>query len=593
MTARRLLWSLSLLAGVSLLSWSMWPRWTLLVNATFLTMNRGQPSVEAVLLRGGRIASVGTRAELESLSPAFTRVLDLQGRHVLPGFIDAHSHFPSSGLSRAFLDLSPPPVGAVDSLQYLLSQIAHAASKRSAGEWVLGFNYDDSALDIRRHPTRIELDRVAPDHPVYLWHRSGHMGVANSRALAELGYRDRQPGDPVQGGSRGQPGRDLQGRLSGLLQEQAAPALSKLLARQPLSSLLESLFLARDEYLASGVTTVQNGFADMPSLHLLRWAQRLGLVPQRVIAWPAFGKVSDRLQVTEVMAESIDPASALQQSLNWQVNSDRFTLSALKLVLDGSPQGRTAWLTEPYLPGDGHLPGYRGYPLLPQARFMAQVLEFHRAGIQLAMHGNGDAAIDLILESLQAAQLHYPRDDIRHIVVHAQIVREDQLAELARLGATVTFFPSHTYYWGDWYRKYLLGEQRARHISPLALADSRHVPYSLHSDAPVTPISPLQILWSATRRETLEGIVLGPEHRIERERALLAMTIDAAWQNHLDHDRGSLEPGKLADLVVLSGDPLSEPDVRDLRVEQVWIGGKNVYQFTPDGVGPRPPAQGF
>ena len=567
----------AVLIGMTVAVISFLDRPTLLVNAHILTMDMELPVADALLMKGGLIMAVGSRASLEQDMPLMTRIVDLGGRSVLPGFVDAHSHFPSAGLARTFLDLTPPPVGDVGSLDTLLRRVAEYAASRPAGKWVVGFNYDDASLGVQRHPTRAELDRVAPHHPVYLWHRSGHMGVANSIALAEFGHKDRSDADFSDTEHGSGPGRDHQGRLTGLLQEEASPRLSRLLMKLPLRDLLNALLTARDMYLQAGMTTVQNGFADLPSMRLLRWSQRLGILPQRVVVWPAFEKIVDRLNMNAIGIQREASVTALQQALDWKADQAVFSLSALKMSVDGSPQGRTAWLTQPYRAADDKVSGYRGFPTVQIEMFKTQVLEFHKAGINLALHGNGDAAIDLIIEALEEAQLQYFRPESRHILVHAQTIRENQLPRLKSLGASVSFFPSHTFFWGDWYRETILGEERARMISPLALADAYQLPYTLHSDAPVTPVNPMQTLWSATRRETLSGFVLGPEFAISRERALRAMTLDAAWQNNLDKDRGSLEVGKLADIVVLSGNPLREPDVRNLKVERVWIGGRDVY----------------
>lgn len=559
------------------------PRPVLFINGHILTMDVDSPRADSMLIAGGKIVAVGSETLINNDLPAFTKTIDLQGRTLLPGFVDAHSHFPSSGLTRAGLDLTPPPVGNVSTLQLLLDEVSKEAKTLSPGDWIVGFNYDDASLDIERHPTRYELDAVSPDNPVYLWHRSGHMGVANSKALQALGH---QLVSFSKSTEADEPQRDARGQLTGLLQEGAAPRLSFLLRKMKWSRLVQSMLAAKDEYLAAGVTTVQNGFADIPSMRLLRWAQRLGFIPQRVVVWPAHDKLAAKIElpIEDSKSDSIsDSMSSLASSLGWPESSHDFSISALKLVVDGSPQGRTAWLSQPYLNFSSGSElntreNYHGHPAMPVSEFKRWVNRYHRAGFQLAIHGNGDAAIDLIISTLREAQTTFYRDDARHILVHGQIVRQEQLSDLADLGVSVTFFPSHTFYWGDWYRASVLGDERAEKISPLASAESVGLRYSLHSDAPVTPIAPLAILWSATTRETLSGFKLGPEYRINRDQALRSLTIDAAWQNHLEHDRGSLEPGKLSDFIVLSGDPLKHPDVRDLSIEEVWIGGRKRYE---------------
>ena len=252
-------------------------------------------------------------------------------------------------------------------------------------------------------------------------------------------------------------------------------------------------------------------------------------------------------------------------------------IGAIKLIADGSPQGRTAWLSEPYLPDELLPPGFAGIAYQQEPPLHELIAAYHRAGFQLAIHGNGDAAIQSIIEGLQHAQREYPRNDARHIIVHAQTITQAQIQALAALNATPSFFPTHTHYWGDWYRQRALGLARASQISPLASADAAGVRYSIHTDSPVTPIDSMHLLYSATERLTSSGFLLGAEQRVSRLRALRAMTIDAAWQNHLDADRGSLEAGKLADFVVLSEDPLLADDVRRVRINEVWIGG--IRQF--------------
>ena len=574
--------SLAFLLCLPLLTAVHWPRVQLLVNAQILTMNPAQPEADALLLNGQHIVAVGAATDLLELAPANAKIEDLNGATVMPGFVDAHSHFPSAGLVEAGLDLTPPPVGSIGTLSGLLDQVAEQAGSLPAGSWIIGFNYDNAALDVQRHPLRFELDEIAPDHPVYLWHRSGHMGVANSRALQAIQQDNSLPS------------ADSLNEPSGLLQEEAAPRLGRLLSELPVRRLLDAFYSARDEYLAAGVTTLQNGFADKRSMQLLLWAKRLGLLPQRIVLWPAHDKLPVTIKAPlplsqPVVSASDHPSSSrLSQWLGWpDTDPGSLALSAVKLIADGSPQGRTAWLTEPYISitqseQSEEEADYRGSAVMPPDELSLWVQQYHAAGFQLAIHGNGDASIDAIIDAVRNAQALFPRTDARHIVVHAQTIRADQLEALAALDVSVSFFPGHTHFWGDWYRNSVLGEARAARISPLATADRVGVDYTMHSDAPVTPISPMQMLWSATERRTLTGLLLGGDEKISRQRALRALTIDAAWQNHLEQDRGSLEAGKLADLIVLSGNPLEVNDVRSIKVTRVWIGGREVYTRAPD-----------
>ncbi|MCP4843001.1 MAG: amidohydrolase family protein, partial [Halieaceae bacterium] len=208
-----------------------------------------------------------------------------------------------------------------------------------------------------------------------------------------------------------------------------------------------------------------------------------------------------------------------------------------------------------------------------------QVAALHKAGYQLAIHGNGDASIEDILDAFEAAQASHPREDPRMILIHGQMAREDQIARMAALGVTPSFFTAHTWYWGDRHRDIFIGPQRAENISPSRWAQKYGVRFSSHLDTPVTPMQPLQAVWSLVYRQTVGGDVLGPDQRIGIMDALRAVTIDAAWQVFQDENRGSLEPGKLADLVVLSGDLLRDPfTMRELQVDLTVIGGATVYE---------------
>lgn len=546
------------LAGAALV-WGVWagrsPPPVLFVGARLLTLEPTPSTADALLVVDGRIAALGTRAAL-LVDPRAegARVVDLAGRTLMPGFVDAHSHFPAVDLARFGLDLAPPPDGSVADLPTLLARLA---ADPGTG-WLLGFDYDESGLDEARHPTRRELDDVVPNRPVWLRHRSGHMGVGNSAALAALGIDERQASPPG-----GVISRDDDGRLDGLLQESAAPSLNRLLRNASWGARLDSVSHARDVYLHAGVTTVQNGHASAGLELLLALAQRVGLLPQSVVVWQADtddGRFS----------------SALRRTARAIASPERFTAAAVKLIADGSPQGRTAWLSEPYAkPGD-HSSAYRGIATLPNGALAWRVLRHHRQGRRVAIHANGDAAIDAALDAIEAAQRSAPRSDARHLIVHAQTVRRDQLMRMAKLDVAASFFPAHVRYWGEWHRNVTLGAARAARISPLAEADALGVRYSLHTDAPVTPMQLFQVVRSASERRLPSGAVLGERYRVSRLRALRALTIDAAWQAGLDHDRGSLAVGKRADLLVLSHDPLQ--GIRTPRVEGVWIDGRRVMK---------------
>jgi predicted amidohydrolase YtcJ len=320
---------------------------------------------------------------------------------------------------------------------------------------------------------------------------------------------------------------------------------------------------AVDLYLRAGVTTAQSGGADESMMRSLRWLSRLGLIPLRLVLWP-LDEAADAVAEGRFEFPDDDP---------W------VRRGAMKLIADGSIQGYTGYLSEPYHVPPGDDPGFRGYPRIPRQELIERVVAFHRQGFQLAVHGNGDASIDDILDAFEAAQREYPREDARPIVIHAQMTREDQLDRMQALGVVPSFFSLHTYYWGDRHRDRFMGPERAARMSPAASARRRGLRFTIHCDAPVVPMEPLRLVWAAVNRRSTSGAAIGPEQRIGVMEALRAVTIDAAYQHFEEDEKGSLEPGKLADLVVLSASPLEDPEGIDrLRVVETLIGGRSVFR---------------
>ena len=255
-------------------------------------------------------------------------------------------------------------------------------------------------------------------------------------------------------------------------------------------------------------------------------------------------------------------------------------LGAIKIVQDGSNQGYTGYFTEPYhtpFKGDAD---YRGYPRRRREDLTTMVKELHETGYQIAIHANGDAAIDDVLHAFREAQLAFPREDARHRIEHCQMVRQDQLDAIAELNLSPSFFVGHVYYWGDRHRDIFMGPKRAAGISALRSSIDRGIRFTVHDDTPVTPVNPLQLVWVGVNRLTKTDQVLGPDERITPLEALRTVTIDAAWQNFEEDIKGSIAPGKLADLVILDGNPLTvDPTaIRDIQVQETIVGGETVYE---------------
>ncbi len=536
------------------------PERTLYVGGPILTVDDEDRVVEALGVEGEHIAFVGSRAEGEDWAEGRARVVELGGRAVVPGFIDAHGHFPGAGLYAVNADLNSPPIGDVRTFDDLLERVRAKAEEIPAGEWVMGWGYDDTLLAENRHPTRADLDRATTDHPVVCFHVSGHLVAVKSRALELLGI-DRDTPDPEGGVIRRDPET---GEPDGVLEENAMHGVADLLGEPSLSDSWRILREGDRRYRAAGATTAQNGYAAAIHLTGLSWLGRLGVIDTRMVLWPG----------DEVAEQLRDGTLELNVS-----EGPHARLGAVKIIADGSIQGYTGYLTQPYFVPPGDDPAYRGYPRVARDELIEKVSRYHEAGWQVAVHGNGDASIDDILDAFEEAQRRAPREDTRHVIIHAQMAREDQLDRMQALAVIPSFFVLHTYYWGDRHRDIFMGPERAARMSPARSAADRGIRFTLHCDTPVVPMEPLRLIWSAVNRRSSSGESIGPAQRITPQEALRAVTIDAAWQHFEEGDKGSLEPGKLADLAILSRSPLDDPETIDeIQVLETVIGGETVYR---------------
>ena len=531
--------------------------WT---NGHVITMDAESRVATALVIEGDRIVAVGNEDDVQRWLPDADVVLDLDGRTVTPGFIEAHGHFPGQGLGAVAADLNSPPIGPVKTIPEALDALRLSNEEQPGDGWLLGFGYDDTMLEEKRHFTREELDRVSTTRPILAMHISAHMVVVNSVALERAGITA-DTADPPGGEIRKDPET---GEPTGLLLETAARPLQMEALNMPPLQQIAVVRSASATYAAQGFTTVQNGLATLEQIKGMGAGSKLGLIPQRLVIWPK----------DELGLEAADGALDLSAYA-----SDRVHIGAAKLVGDGSIQGWTGFLSQPYHQPGEHAADYRGYPNIDAEALNAQVKALHCSGQQVAVHGNGDAAIDQFLDAWEAALLACPAEDSRPILVHAQMARDDQLERMKKLGATPSFFSAHVYYWGDRHRDIFLGPERAARISPAASAAALDLPFTTHLDTPVVPIDSMLQLWTAVVRETSSGQTLGADERIPVEQSLRAMTSDAAWQLRLEKELGSIEAGKFADLVILSENPLDYAgDLRDIEIEQTLVGGVTIYE---------------
>lgn len=520
-------------------------------NGTIRTMERNVPPAQALLIRSGRIVAAGSREDVEERAGMDVRQIDLAGRTMLPAFLDAHSHF--TAVANQFLQVSLSGCASWGEIQDRIRDYIRR-EHIPAGQWVTAQGYDHNQLAERRHPDRICLDAAAPENPVVICHQSGHMGVFNTAALERLGVTGNTP-CPA-GGVIGQEN----GVPTGYMEETAFLEFQKRVPMMPLEAFLGAYRKAQDLYASHGITTVQEGLLRREMVPLYQGLLADGSLELDVAAYGDPEGVA--------AARRAFPDSVRQYQ-------GHFKLGGYKLFLDGSPQGRTAWLRQPYA-GEAE---YRGYGTLTDGQVLGMVRRAGAEEMQLLAHCNGDAACAQFLTALEAAAREgVDLQSIRPVMIHAQLLGRDQLPAVKRLGVIPSFFVSHVHRWGDIHLENL-GAGRASFISPAGSAARLGIPFTFHTDAPVLPPDILETVWCAVNRMTRSGRSLGPEERVDARSALEAVTVHAAYQYFEEREKGTLTPGKRADLVILDRDPMAVPpeELRELRVLETWKDGRRIF----------------
>lgn len=534
-------------------------------NGDVLTMEDSQPNARAIAAKDGKILAVGSAKEVKKYQGKSTELIDLKGKTLLPGFIDAHSHFSLAMALTEQADLSSPPVGSIKSLAELIEKLKSNQQKFNIqkGQWILGWGYDPDQLSEKRHPNKFDLDAVFPDNPVFLMHVSGHMAVVNSRAL-EIAKINADTPNPNGGVIVRLPNSN---EPSGLLQEMAGYAMLRLLPVATAEKMSNWLEVIQKHYAGHGITTASDGNGTFPQFEFLRKSAESGKLKIDI----------------EFLANSQNLNDFLKTYKDdFGKYKNRLRLSGVKAVIDGSPQGKTAFFTKPYLT---EVPGCtgdcKGYPNLTQERLNEIVKTCYSNNIQLFTHGNGDASIDYLLASHKeiTEQLSLQNKDLRTVIIHSQFVRKDQLEEYQKFKMIPSFFSNHAYFWGDVHSKNL-GEDRASFLSPHKTALKMGITATNHTDFIVTPINQLFLTWTATNRLTRTGKILGKDERLPALEALKTITINAAYQYRQEATKGSLKAGKLADFVILDKNPLKVKieTIKDIQVLETIKEGKTFFR---------------
>lgn len=534
-------------------------------GGSIITVNDAQPSAEAVAVKDGKILMVGTTADIEkAYQGKTTQMIDLAGKTLVPGFLDPHSHYINSLSVANQVNIMAPPAGPGKDIPAIVAALKQFRdqNKIPAGELIQAYGYDENAMPNGVGLTRYDLDKDFPDNPVMVGHVSMHGAVLNSAALKKYGISAKTK-TPPGGIILRKPGSQ---EPTGLLMETAyLPVFSSLphpTTEQEVSWSRAGQML----YAAAGLTTAQEGLTHASDVALIQRAAAAGVQVVDVVAYPFI------LDLDAVLAAN--PASSFGKYVN------HVKLGGVKMTLDGSPQGKTAFFTTPYLTGGpGGQKNWRGEPSFPQAQVNTWFKKVYDLGLPLNAHANGDAAIDMLLKAHEYAAAGDLAKNRHVTIIHSQFVRADQLDKYKAYSMTPSLYTEHTYYFGDTHVRNR-GKEQAFFESPMRAAIDKGLRPTNHTDFVVAPLDQMFVLWSAVNRISRAGVVIGPDQRVTPMEALKAITINAAVQYSEESSKGSIERGKLADLVILSGNPLTVPPdaIKDIKVVETIKEGKTIYK---------------
>lgn len=543
---------------------------TLKSNATvyyggdIITMVGNSPEyIEALVERNGIIEFAGDANEAMNIAGKGHKMINLKGKTLLPGFIDGHAHFANFSAQSIGAQILPPPDAGAKDIDTLIEILRewNTPENRALTGWIFGIGFDDSVLTEKRFPTKHDLDLVSTEYPIMIIHISGHFAVVNSKGLELLNITDESQ-NPEGGIIRRENGNEP----NGVLEELAAiPNMLKVLVpSNPTAS--EKFFQSgQNMALSYGYTTAQEGRAMQNHEELAKHAEA-GNLKLDVVSY------IDYLFIDNYMDSK------------WYAKDyyNHYRIGGMKITLDGSPQGRTAWRTQPYLlPPDGTDKNYSGYPAISNDSIVNALYDkAFKNNWQVLTHANGDAAIDQLIRTMKPAVEKYGNSkDRRHVLIHGQYIREDQLDSLKELNVIASLFPLHTFYWGDWH-KTIIGDSLGNKISPMRTALNKGLKVSIHTDAPVALPNLMRMVGISVERKSRSGQIIGESEKLTPYEALQAITIWSAYQHFEEDTKGTLESGKIADLVILDKNPfkVQESEIKDITVQTTIKNGETVYQ---------------
>lgn len=535
---------------------------TIYFGGDIITMKGESPEyVEALVAKEGKIVFTGDKEEALTVAGDNAILKDLKGNTLLPGFIDGHAHFSSFSSQAIGAQLLPSPDGRANDISTLIDILKewNAPDNRALTGWIFGTGFDDSVLEEKRFPTKHDLDQVSTEYPIMIIHISGHFAVVNSKGLEMLNI-DSSTKDPEGGLIR----REENNEPNGVLEELAGiPHYAKALT--PSSKETADLFFEAGQKMALsyGYTTAQEGRAMENHEQLANAADALKLKLDVV-------SYIDYMFVDKYMGSK----------WNSKFYDNHYRIGGMKVTLDGSPQGRTAWRTQPYIiVPDGAKSDYKGYPAIPNDSTLISLYDKgFKNNWQILTHANGDAAMDQMIRAMKNVVENYGNEGRRDVLVHGQYVREDQLDSFKELNVIASLFPLHTYYWGDWHKQ-IIGDSLGNKISPTKTALNKGLKITIHTDAPVALPNLMRMVGISVERKSRSGKIIGENEKLTPYEALKAITDWSAYQHFEENSKGTLEVGKLADVVILDKNPLKiDPkEIKDIQVLETIKEGVSVY----------------
>jgi len=530
---------------------------TLYFNGNILTMDKRYPRVEALLVIGDKIGAAGDLKTIESMTDATAERINLEGKTLMPAFVDGHSHVIMFGSMLNKCDLSE-----CRSFDEILDTIADFRLKNDLthGEKINCYGYDLAILKEGKHPTAAVLDKLGVDNPISCMHASLHMGVYNTAAMKAAGLDD-----SYSFSGSGVVGRDENGHLNGYFEEGAKRVMSEFMSAGTNSNFEDSYLFAEEYYLKNGVTTIQDGgHVNEDRLEKYKKLSETGKITADVVLY-----LEPRLKDPEFWERAL--------SIIGKNYENHVKIGGVKMFLDGSPQAKTAWMSEPY----ENEKDYRGYPNLSDETVYNVLEKASRAGLQVLAHCNGDAAAEQYITAWERVlEINPDARKIRPVMIHAQTVRYDQLERMAKTNMIPSFFIGHTYFWGDTHLENF-GEERGSRISPVNKALNLGLHINFHQDSPVTKPNMLHSIWCAMNRITRSGRVIGEENKIDVYDALIAATVGGAYEYFEENTKGILKAEAVADLIILDSDPteIDPLKIKDIKVLETIKNGKTVFRL--------------